>query len=149
MLEDKHNIISISRKKITNEIIFCITNEISFTIISLSSSDKFFLDEWKLEIWYKIRNRLTTGSRLQHSFLFFHFINPIYYRSLIFIFFRRLFEDIFWALTYSTNDFGNESRLKTSHRKYSWKCSNWSRITWYILCCSTFSFCSFFRSCNC
>ena len=26
-----------------NEIIFCITNEISFTIISLSSSDKFFL----------------------------------------------------------------------------------------------------------
>ena len=107
------------------------------------------MDEWKLEIWYKIRNRLTTGSRLQHSFLFFHFINPIYYRSLIFIFFRRLFEDIFWALTYSTNDFGNESRLKTSHRKYSWKCSNWSRITWYILCCSTFSFCSFFRSCNC
>merc|ERR1711976_929577 len=27
-----------------NEIIFCITNEISFTIISLSSSDKFFLE---------------------------------------------------------------------------------------------------------
>ena len=32
------------------------------------------------------------STRLQHSFLFFHFINPIYYRSLIFIFFRRLFE---------------------------------------------------------
>ena len=29
-----------------NEIIFCITNEISFTIISLSSSDKFFLKSW-------------------------------------------------------------------------------------------------------
>ena len=28
------------------EIIFCITNEISFTIISLSSSDKFFLESW-------------------------------------------------------------------------------------------------------
>merc|ERR1739848_788394 len=27
-------------------IIFCITNEISFTIISLSSSDKFFLESW-------------------------------------------------------------------------------------------------------
>ena len=26
--------------------IFCITNEISFTIISLSSSDKFFLESW-------------------------------------------------------------------------------------------------------
>ena len=61
----------------------------------------------------------------------------------------RFYDCNFWALTYSTNDFGNESRLKTSHRKYSWKCSNWSRITWYILCCSTFSFCSFFRSCNC
>ena len=28
------------------EIIFCITNEIPFTIISLSSSDKFFLESW-------------------------------------------------------------------------------------------------------
>merc|ERR1712194_632020 len=27
-------------------IIFCITSEISFTIISLSSSDKFFLEFW-------------------------------------------------------------------------------------------------------
>ena len=39
------------RRKITKswkniEIIFCITNEISFTIISLSSSDKFFLESW-------------------------------------------------------------------------------------------------------
>ena len=30
----------------TYEIIFCITNEISFTIISLSFSDKFFLEFW-------------------------------------------------------------------------------------------------------
>ena len=38
-----------------NEIIFCITNEISFTIISLSSSDKFFLESGILKelIWIK------------------------------------------------------------------------------------------------
>jgi hypothetical protein len=41
------------------------------------------------------------------SFIFFHLTIGI------------LFEDIFWALTYSTNDFGNESRLKTSHRSTS------------------------------
>merc|ERR1712151_295348 len=35
------------------------------------------------------------------------------------------------------------------NRSNSWKCSSGSRITWYILCCSSFSFCSFFRSCNC
>ena len=28
------------------------------------------------------------------------------------------------------------------------KCGSGSRITWYLLCCSSFSFCSFFRSCN-
>ena len=35
------------------------------------------------------------------------------------------------------------------NRNNSWKCCCGSRITWYILCCSSFSFCSFFRSCNC
>ena len=35
------------------------------------------------------------------------------------------------------------------NRNNSWKCSCGSRITWYILCCCSFSFCSFFRSCNC
>merc|ERR1712078_339377 len=35
------------------------------------------------------------------------------------------------------------------NRSNSWKCSSGSRITGYILCCSSFSFCSFFRSCNC
>merc|ERR1711862_564397 len=35
------------------------------------------------------------------------------------------------------------------NRSNSWKCSSGSRITRYILCCSSFSFCSFFRSCNC
>ena len=31
----------------------------------------------------------------------------------------------------------------------SWKCSSGYRITWYILCGCSFSFCSIFRSCNC
>merc|ERR1739838_645062 len=35
------------------------------------------------------------------------------------------------------------------NRSNSWKCSSGSRITSYILCCCSFSFCSFFRSCNC
>merc|ERR1711981_838304 len=35
------------------------------------------------------------------------------------------------------------------NRSNSWKCSSGSSITRYILCCSSFSFCSFFRSCNC
>merc|ERR1711924_299023 len=35
------------------------------------------------------------------------------------------------------------------NRSNSWKCSSGSSITLYILCCSSFSFCSFFRSCNC
>ena len=40
-----------------NEIIFCITNEISFTIISLSSSDKFFLESgFFIRNYYYITN---------------------------------------------------------------------------------------------
>merc|ERR1712050_499901 len=35
------------------------------------------------------------------------------------------------------------------NRSNSWKCSSGFSITRYILCCSSFSFCSFFRSCNC
>merc|ERR1711924_113446 len=35
------------------------------------------------------------------------------------------------------------------NRSNSWKCGSGSSITRYILCCSSFSFCSFFRSCNC
>ncbi len=34
------------------------------------------------------------------------------------------------------------------NRNNSWKCSSRSRITWYILCCGSFSFCTFFGSCN-
>ena len=42
-----------------NEIIFCITNEISFTIISLSSSDKFILESgFFIRNYYYITNYL-------------------------------------------------------------------------------------------
>merc|ERR1712012_1461476 len=48
---DSHERIELAPSKQENhwkviDNIFCITNEISFTIISLSSSDKFFLESW-------------------------------------------------------------------------------------------------------
>ena len=76
---------------IINEIIFCITNEISFTIISLSSSDKFFLESrFFIRNYYFITN-----------YFFFYFIMI----SLLFLLFLvsegLLFVSFFWTSFHS------------------------------------------------
>ena len=46
LLRIDHKLFISSSWPVVSRIIFCITNEISSTIISLSSSDKFFLKSW-------------------------------------------------------------------------------------------------------
>merc|ERR1712166_699917 len=68
-------------------ILFCITNEISFTIISLSSSDKFFLESWFfISSCYYITNCHRNLLKLHYTsdlnsayFSIFFLIRQVYY----------------------------------------------------------------------
>merc|ERR1712046_499456 len=82
---------SLSIREVISEIISCITNEISFTIISLSSSDKFFLESgFFIRIFFFIREMLygwclrylhSSGASFVFLFLFVHLGRAIFYGS--------------------------------------------------------------------
>merc|ERR1711990_924267 len=65
--------------------IFCIISEISFTIISLSSSDKFFLESgfFIREVYYgwSLRYFHSSGASFVFLFLFLHLARAISYGS--------------------------------------------------------------------
>ena len=79
-----------------------------------------------------VRYPLDNGNHFHFPFLFL-----ISWILLFYLLFSILWHSLFINVYY-----------RWLNRNNSWKCCCGSRITWFILCCSSFSLCSFFRSCN-